>query len=138
MPVALISTRTSPALGPAKSTVTISRGFPAVVAIAALVFMLQYPGRYEHRIQSKRGARHWLLDRERNHDARSISLVAECADQRLQPKNQSRTGAQPERSRGAAVGRYADEKIHGQRQIGGIWRGRGHNTTTTLPQLVAR
>src|ERR1700729_1934555 len=81
MPVALISTRTSPAFGPAKSTVTISSGLPAAVATAALVFMLQYPGRYEHRIQSERGARHRLFDREGDHHAGSISLVAECADE---------------------------------------------------------
>src|SRR6185312_1347032 len=38
-PLALISTRTSPALGPSRSTVTISSGLPAAYAMAALVFM---------------------------------------------------------------------------------------------------
>src|SRR5450631_520537 len=39
MPVALISIKTSPARGPARSTVTISSGLPAAYAMAALVFM---------------------------------------------------------------------------------------------------
>ena len=38
-PLALISTSTSPALGPARSSVTTSSGLPAAYAIAALVFM---------------------------------------------------------------------------------------------------
>src|SRR5271168_1285140 len=38
-PLALISTRTSPALGPSKSTVMISKGLLAAVATAALVFI---------------------------------------------------------------------------------------------------
>src|SRR5690606_20506806 len=40
MPVALISTSTSPALGPDSSTSSIVRGAPAFQAIAALVFMV--------------------------------------------------------------------------------------------------
>src|ERR1700722_3535133 len=39
-PLALISTRTSPSLGPARSTVTISSGLPAAYAIAAFAFMV--------------------------------------------------------------------------------------------------
>src|SRR5215469_16744341 len=38
-PLARISTSTSPALGPPRSAVTTSSGFPAAYAIAALVFM---------------------------------------------------------------------------------------------------
>src|SRR5262252_4248180 len=38
-PLALISTSTSVARGPSRSTVAISRGFPAACATAALVFM---------------------------------------------------------------------------------------------------
>src|ERR1700689_899803 len=38
-PLALISTRTSPALGPSKSTVTISKGLRAATATAAWVFI---------------------------------------------------------------------------------------------------
>src|SRR4030088_1633140 len=51
MPVALISTRTSPAFGPSRSSSTISSGFFAANATAARVFMAQlqflvvYPGR---------------------------------------------------------------------------------------------
>src|SRR5579871_2715361 len=45
MPVALSSTSTSPALGPSRSTVAISRGLPAAVAIAARVFMAGFPDR---------------------------------------------------------------------------------------------
>src|ERR1700739_3585357 len=41
MPVALISTRTSPAFGPSRSTSTISSGFFASKATAARVFMIQ-------------------------------------------------------------------------------------------------
>ena len=40
MPVALISTSTSPALGPSRSTSMISSGFPAATATAARVFMI--------------------------------------------------------------------------------------------------
>src|SRR5579872_7110627 len=40
MPVALISTRTSPAFGPSRSSSTISRGFLASNATAARVFMV--------------------------------------------------------------------------------------------------
>src|ERR1700690_331010 len=43
MPVALISIRTSPALGPSRSTVTISSGLPAAYATAAFVFISDYP-----------------------------------------------------------------------------------------------
>src|SRR6185295_13500089 len=39
MPVALISTSTSPARGPSRSTVSIERGAPALWATAALTFM---------------------------------------------------------------------------------------------------
>src|ERR1700744_6000989 len=117
IPVALISTSTSPALGPAKSTVMISSGFPAAVATAALVFIWQYPPRYGHRIQSERSAHHRLPDREGDHHSRSISPFAECVDQCLQSKDQPRTGAQLERGRSAAIGRYTDEKVHDQRQI---------------------
>src|SRR5579862_1052051 len=39
MPVALISTSTSPAFGPSRSTVSIESGFPASHATAALVCM---------------------------------------------------------------------------------------------------
>src|SRR5947207_14991207 len=39
MPVALISTRTSPAFGPSRSTVSIASGAPALCATAALTFM---------------------------------------------------------------------------------------------------
>src|SRR6185437_12309250 len=41
MPVALISTRTSPAFGPSRSSSTISSGFFASKAIAARVFMAE-------------------------------------------------------------------------------------------------
>src|SRR5579863_6038884 len=40
MPVALISTRTSPAFGPSRSSSTISKGFLASNATAARVFMV--------------------------------------------------------------------------------------------------
>src|SRR5271155_6043951 len=40
MPVALISTRTSPAFGPSRSSSTISSGFLASKATAARVFMV--------------------------------------------------------------------------------------------------
>src|SRR3989339_23229 len=40
MPVALISTNTSPNFGPCRSTVSIVRGWPAFQATAALVFMV--------------------------------------------------------------------------------------------------
>src|SRR3569623_838710 len=43
MPVALISTRTSPALGPSRSTSTISSGFLASNATAARVFISSSP-----------------------------------------------------------------------------------------------
>ncbi|MNE72866.1 hypothetical protein D3C80_1688420 [compost metagenome] len=39
MPVALISTSTSPNFGPSRSTVSMVRGWPAFQATAALVFM---------------------------------------------------------------------------------------------------
>src|SRR5450830_1939617 len=39
MPVALISTSTSPNLGPCRSTVSVGRGWPACQATAARVFM---------------------------------------------------------------------------------------------------
>jgi hypothetical protein len=39
MPVALISTKTSPSLGPSKSRSSIIKGLPAPIAIAALVFI---------------------------------------------------------------------------------------------------
>ena len=42
MPVALISIRTSPALGPSRSTSTISSGLPASKATAARVFMMRF------------------------------------------------------------------------------------------------
>src|SRR5689334_19094183 len=41
MPVALISTRTSPAFGPSRSSSTISSGFFASKAMAARVFMIE-------------------------------------------------------------------------------------------------
>src|SRR6185312_9361586 len=41
MPVALISTRTSPSRGPSRSTSMISSGFPAATATAARVFIRQ-------------------------------------------------------------------------------------------------
>src|SRR5262245_59447964 len=44
-PVALSSTSTSPALGPASSTVVTSRGWPAFQATAARVFILVAPSR---------------------------------------------------------------------------------------------
>src|SRR5688572_23064080 len=43
MPVALISTSTSPAFGPSRSTSWISSGFPAATATAARTFMVQLP-----------------------------------------------------------------------------------------------
>src|SRR5690606_27331778 len=43
IPVALISTSTSPALGPSRSTSTISSGFPASNATAAWVFIVTLP-----------------------------------------------------------------------------------------------
>src|SRR4051794_14919712 len=43
MPVAMISTRTSPCLGPSRSTSTISSGFFASNATAARVFMESVP-----------------------------------------------------------------------------------------------
>src|SRR5215469_798884 len=43
MPVALISTRTSPAFGPSSVTVSILRGSPALWATAARVCMLDPP-----------------------------------------------------------------------------------------------
>src|SRR5665213_268640 len=49
MPVALISTRTSPALGPSRSTSTISSGFFASNATAARVFILNSPYAVQHR-----------------------------------------------------------------------------------------
>src|SRR5215468_10054720 len=44
MPVALISTRTSPAFGPSRSSSTISSGFFASNATAARVFMVSSQG----------------------------------------------------------------------------------------------
>src|SRR6476646_7552618 len=43
MPVAMISTSTSPCFGPSRSTSTISRGFLASKATAARVFIEQSP-----------------------------------------------------------------------------------------------
>src|ERR1700754_2716388 len=43
MPVALISTRTSPAFGPSRSSSTISSGFLASKATAARVFIREFP-----------------------------------------------------------------------------------------------
>src|SRR4029453_3474376 len=43
MPVAMISTRTSPSFGPSRSTSTISSGFLASNATAARVFMSRFP-----------------------------------------------------------------------------------------------
>src|SRR3954463_3027939 len=64
MPVALISTRTSPAFGPSRSTSTISNGFLASKATAARVFIvgsLRFVGRTCRPIgemhQATRGAR---------------------------------------------------------------------------------
>jgi len=42
MPVALISTSTSPALGPPNSTYSMVNGWPACQATAALVFMMSF------------------------------------------------------------------------------------------------
>src|SRR5258708_6998741 len=112
-PLALISTNTSPALGPSKSTVMISRGLRAAVATAALVFISGYPceplERYgrstgaeleavnDYRIHPERGTSHRLPDREGDHHSRSVSPVVECPDQCLQSENQPRTGARLER-----------------------------------------
>ena len=51
MPVALISTSTSPALGPSRSTSMISSGFPAATATAARVFMGYPPMRFSSAFQ---------------------------------------------------------------------------------------
>src|SRR4029453_1022183 len=50
MPVAMISTRTSPALGPSRSSSTISSGCLASNATAARVFMSRHPLEYFPRL----------------------------------------------------------------------------------------
>src|SRR6187549_4147113 len=54
MPVALISTRTSPAFGPSRSSSTISSGFLASKATAARVFIREYPSHCRDRQASSR------------------------------------------------------------------------------------
>src|SRR5882757_8765748 len=49
MPVALISTRTSPAFGPSRSSSTISSGFLASKATAARVFIREFPSHSQER-----------------------------------------------------------------------------------------
>src|ERR1700755_3005172 len=56
MPVALISTSTSPAFGPSRSSSTISSGFLASKATAARVFIREFPSR-----SWERGAVHPLF-----------------------------------------------------------------------------
>src|SRR5580658_11386776 len=93
----------------------ISRGLRAARATAALVFIFAFlslngfrgatlkhaaPGwkLHEYRIFAARSARHRLPDREGNHHPRSVSTIAECPHQRLQPENQPRAGAGTARS----------------------------------------
>src|SRR5258707_4756366 len=133
----------------------ISRGLRAAVATAALVFISRYPvymwtlERYgrstgaeleavnEYRIHPERGASYRLPDREGDYHSRSVSPVVECPDQCLQPENQPRTGARLERGRSPAVGGFADEKIHGQRQIRRLRRAR-HEVQAPLLQYGVR
>src|SRR5262245_22822228 len=61
MPVALISTRTSPAFGPSKSTSWISSGFPAATATAARTFMVQLPLRSLYSKRSREAGWHLPL-----------------------------------------------------------------------------
>src|ERR1700679_2071810 len=114
----------------------ISSGLRPAVATAALVFISGYypvGSSHEYRIYAERGTRHRLPDREGNYHSRSVSALLECADQRLQSKNQSRTGARVERVRSAAIGRFADEESFCQRQIRRLRRAR-HEVQAPLLQ----
>ena len=68
---------------------------------------------HEHPTHRRRSPRHRQPDREGDHHAGSVPAVAQRADERLQPEEQSRSGAGARRAHGAGDARRAREEAPG-------------------------
>src|SRR5678815_3593186 len=90
MPVAMISTKTSPAFGPSRSTSTISSGFFASNATAARVFMSSGPlggrGRFFELLAAFRRRVGGRLADQPDGDARGDEAGHDLIHRRRQPK----------------------------------------------------
>src|SRR4051812_40853544 len=102
MPVALISTSTSPARGPSRSRVSMVRGWPACQATAATVFIGAYGFREEYATAKLLAARLscFLKDDSSNNAFVSRRYVTYILSRRfgIQTSHRSKSGAKQEGS----------------------------------------